>query len=77
MQDLKFELSVLFTKTDLSPLSNNEEIEEGYRNLFGKEVDKSELLKMIDEIINDQVEYNNGFLIEIPEDYELRNTNDI
>lgn len=71
MNELKFELSVLFTKTQILPYDSNEIIKEGYRIFFRKEVEDEDLSKMIGEIINDQIEMYNQFVQEIPDDYEL------
>lgn len=75
MKELKFELSVLFTKTELSPYTENDRIKSGYLKFFGKEVRDEDLVEVLGDIINDQVEMYNKFVQEIPDDYEL-NTND-
>ena len=72
MEELKFELSVLFSKTELSPYTKNELIKEGYIDFFGKEVNDEDLVRVIGEIINDQIEMYNRFVQEIPDDYELK-----
>lgn len=71
MNELKFELSVLFTKAQISPHDNDKIIKEGYKVFFGKEVKDEDLSKMIGEIINDQIEMYNRYVQEIPDDYEL------
>lgn len=70
MNELKFELSVLFAKTELNPYARNDLIKEGYLKFFGKEVRDEDLMEMVSEIVNDQVEMYNGYVQEIPEDYE-------
>lgn len=71
MNELKFELSVLFTKTQVTPYDDNKSISNEYKKFFGKEVKDEDLIKMIGEIINDQIEMYNQFVQEIPDDYEL------
>ncbi len=71
MNELKFKLSVVFTKTDLSPLSPNNLIIDKIKEIFGEEVLDEEVNVEIGEIIDDQVRYNNGFIVEIPEDFNL------
>lgn len=73
MKELKFKLSVLFTKTQLSPFSSNDLIKLEYLKLFRKEEKDEDLEKMLGEIVDDQVEMYNGFVQEIPDDYELNN----
>lgn len=71
MNNLKFELSVLFTKKErLNPLSGNKEIALEYHKMFGKEIKDEEVGKIIEEIIQDQINYG---VVEIPEDFELNN----
>jgi len=76
MKELIFELSVLFTKTELTPFSDNERIIQGYNKFFGKEVDRNEIIKVIGGIIDEQIEYYGGVITDIPEDFELKR-NDI
>lgn len=73
MNELKFELSVLFTKTKLSPYTGKDLLRDGYFKMFGKEVNDEELDKVIGDIINDQYEMYNRYIQEIPDDYELKN----
>jgi hypothetical protein len=75
MNELKFELSVLFTKTQITPYDNDEIIKEGYGILFGKEVKDEDLSKIIGEIINDQIEMYNRYVQEIPDDFEMNDRN--
>lgn len=77
MEVLHFELSVLFTKTGLNPISSNKDIKDEYRTMFRKEVKDEELNRVLGIIIEDQISYNNGFVIEVPEDYELKQRDDI
>ncbi len=70
MQDLKFELSVVFTKTGLTPLSDNNTIKQEYLRIFHKELTEENLCEMLGIIIEDQ--YKWGEVIEIPEDFELK-----
>lgn len=72
MKELKFELSVLFTKSIVTPYTRNELIVDEYKKFFGKEVDKDEVNKVVGEIIQDQFIMYNQFIQEIPEDYELK-----
>lgn len=74
MTELKFELSVLFTKnSSLSPYTDLEMIAKEYKKFFGKEVKDERLLDVLCDIINDQLEMSNySQLQEVPEDFELR-----
>lgn len=70
MNKLKFELSVLFTKLkNITPISGNDIIKLEYEKMFGKEVqDERLLVRIIEEIIQDQFNYGQQ---EVPEDFEL------
>lgn len=70
MKNLKFEISVLFTKTGLSPYSKNGDISREYKDLFNKEIIEEDLTKILGEIVNDQLEMYNYNVQEIPEDFE-------
>lgn len=74
MNELKFELSVLFTKTQVSPYASNDLIKYEYYKLFGKEVQDEDLNKMIGIILEEQLYFNQ--VQEIPDDYELNNDRD-
>jgi hypothetical protein len=69
VDELKFELSVLFTKNEeLNPLSGNDRIKSEYEKMFRKEVLEDDLARVIEEIIRDQELFGH---IETPEDFEL------
>lgn len=75
MKELKFELSILFTKTEVSPYTRNDLIKDEYFKLFGKEVKDEDLVKMLGEILDDQIEMYNNYIQEIPDDYEMNDRN--
>lgn len=69
MNELKFQLSVIFAKTELTPLSDIEEIADEISKQFKEEVTEADLRNEIDTIIKEQIEYDN--IVEIPEDFEI------
>lgn len=70
MTILKFELSVLFTKSEIGPYSKNEDISREYKVLFNKDLNEEDLITTLGEIVNDQLEMYNYNVQEIPEDFE-------
>lgn len=71
MNVLKFQLSVIFAKTNLNPLSSNELIIDSIREIFKEEVKEEELNIELSNIISENMNSNNNFIIEFPEDYTL------
>lgn len=71
MNELKFLLSVLFTKGRFSIYTQNSKLIRALKLYFRKEVTEQELNIELGNIIEDQMNYNNNFIVEIEEDFEL------
>lgn len=71
MDELKFEISVIFVKFGLDVYTPNELIKKEYESYFRKEVSDEEVNRIVGNFIDDSIKSLNGFIVEIPEDFEM------